>query len=90
MYLIMYDIESDRTRGQFARLLSKYGRRLQYSVFQIENSPRILANLKIDIVNELDKRFGQGDSVLIYSVPDDACAAKFGYPVNEETDLVIM
>ena len=90
MYLIMYDIESNRTRSQFAKFLSKYGRRLQYSVFQIANSPRILANLKTDIISEFAKRFCQGDSVLIYSVPDDSCVAKFGYPVNEETDLVLM
>lgn len=66
-----------------------YYRRLQYSVFEIMNSPRILDNIKTDIENKFEKRFGQGDSVLIFSVPDTACVGRFGYPVNEETDLIL-
>lgn len=88
MYLVLYDIESDKLRTKFSKYLEKFGRRLQYSVFEIKNSPRILENIKTDIVNRFEKRFVQGDSVLIYSVPDTACVGRFGYPVNEETDLV--
>lgn len=88
MYLVLYDIESDKLRTKFSKYLEKFGRRLQYSVFEIKNSPRILENIKTDIANRFEKRFVQGDSVLIYSVPDTACAGRFGYPVNEETDLV--
>lgn len=89
MYLVLYDIESDRLRTKFSKFLEKYGRRLQYSVFEIQNSARILDNVKTEIIINFEKRFAQGDSVLIYSVPDTACVCKFGYPVNEETDLVI-
>jgi CRISPR-associated protein Cas2 len=89
MYLVLYDIESDKLRTRFSKYLEKYGRRLQYSVFQIMNSPRILDNIKTDIENKFEKRFGQGDSVLIFSVPDTACVGRFGYPVNEETDLIL-
>jgi CRISPR-associated protein Cas2 len=88
MYLVVYDIESDRLRTRFSKHLEKYGRRLQYSVFEIKNSPRILDNIRTDIENKFEKGFGQGDSVLIFSVPDTACVGRFGYPVNEETDLV--
>lgn len=89
MYLILYDIESDKLRTKFAKYLGKYGRRLQYSVFEIQNSARILENVKTEIVNRFEKRFEQGDSVLIYSIPDTACVGRFGYPVNEESDLVV-
>lgn len=89
MFLILYDIESDRLRTKFSKYLEKYGRRLQYSVFEVKNSMRILDNIKTDIVNKFEKRFGQGDSVLIYSVPDSACIGRFGYPVNEDSDLVL-
>ena len=89
MYLILYDIESDKLRTRFSKFLEKYGRRLQYSVFEIQNSARILENIKTDIVNKFESRFKQGDSVLIYSVPDTACVGRFGYPTNEETDLVV-
>lgn len=89
MYLVLYDIESDKLRTKFAKYLEKHGVRLQYSVFEIKNSARILGNVKADIVNKFEPRFGQGDSVLIFSVPDSSCVGKFGYPVNEDGDLVI-
>ena len=89
MYLVVYDIQNDKLRTQFAKFLERYGIRMQYSVFSVVNSPRILANIKVEIANRFEKRFSQGDSVLVYQVPDDACVAKFGYPIDDDTDLVI-
>lgn len=89
MYLIVYDIEDDKLRTRFAKFLKRFGVRVQFSVFRIENSPRILDNVKVEIRSQFQDDFGQADSVLIYKVPDDACVAKFGYPVDDETDLVI-
>ena len=89
MYLVVYDIQSDKLRTQFAKFLERYGIRMQYSVFRILNSPRILANIKVEISNYFEKRFTQGDSVLIYQIHDDACIAKFGYPVDDDADLII-
>ena len=34
-YLICYDIENDRERTRVARLLERYGERIQYSVFEV-------------------------------------------------------
>lgn len=90
MFLVLYDIESDRLRTRFSKYLEKFGRRVQFSVFEIRNSNRILDNVKTDIKNKFEKHFGQGDSVLVYSVPDSACVGKFGYPVNEDSDLLIV
>ena len=42
MFLVLYDIESDRLRTRFSKYLGKYGRRVQFSVFEIRNSNRIL------------------------------------------------
>ena len=89
MYLVVYDIENDRLRTKFANFLKRYGRRVQFSVFQIENSVRILENIHVEIQSTFEKKFGQADSVLIYQITDNACVAKFGYPVNEDSDLVI-
>lgn len=89
MYLIVYDIEDDKLRTRFAKFLKRFGVRVQFSVFRIENSPRILDNVKVEIRSQFQDDFGQADSILIYKVPDDACVAKFGYPVDDETDLVI-
>lgn len=89
MFLIMYDIENDKVRTKFAKFLSRYGIRLQFSVFKIIHSDRMLENIKIKIKKQFEPKFHQGDNVLIFQVPDTACVAKFGYPTNEETDLVI-
>jgi CRISPR-associated protein Cas2 len=89
MFLIVYDIQKDKLRTRFAKFLKQFGRRVQYSVFEITNSPRILANIRTEILANYEKRFGQGDSVLIFDIPDNACVGRFGYPVNEESDLII-
>ncbi len=89
MFLILYDIQDDRLRTKFAQFLSKHGRRIQYSVFEITNSQRLLSNVKITIKEKFARRFGLGDSVLIYDVGDNSCIQRYGYPVNEENDLVI-
>lgn len=89
MYLIVYDIQSDKLRTKFAKCLERYGVRMQYSVFSITNSPRILANIKVELTTHFEKSFTQGDSVMIYQVPDNACVAKFGYPIDDDLDLVI-
>lgn len=90
MFLVLYDIQSTKTRTKFAKFLKQYGRRVQYSVFEIINSQRLLTNIRIGIKTNFAHLFHQGDSVLIYSVSDDACVSKYGYPVNEDTDLLIL
>lgn len=40
MYLICYDIASDRMRRQIVKILEGYGRRVQYSVFECELTER--------------------------------------------------
>ena len=89
MLLIMYDIQEDKLRTQFSTFLKQFGRRIQYSVFEIKNSTRIIKNIKVEIENRFNKAFSQGDSVLIHDIPDSAEILRFGYPVNEETDLLI-
>lgn len=89
MYLVVYDIQSDKLRTKFAKFLEQYGVRIQYSVFSVVNSPRILANIMVEIANRFEKRFSQGDSVLIYQIPDNSCVAKFGYHIDDDSDLVI-
>lgn len=89
MLIVVYDIQSDRLRSKFAKFLKQFGRRIQYSVFEIQNSPRIIANIQTEIEAGYKKKFTQGDSVLVFDIPDNANILRFGYPVNEETDLLI-
>ena len=88
MFLVVYDIASDKLRTNFSKFLTKYGRRLQFSVFEIANSPRVLENIRTEIKASFEKKFSQGDSVLIINVPDNAVIDRFGHAANEETDLL--
>ncbi len=89
MFLVIYDIQSNRLRTKFSKYLTQFGRRIQYSVFEIMNSPRILNNIRTEINANFGKKFHQGDSVMIIQVPDNAIIDRFGYAANEETDLLI-
>ncbi|MEG1553255.1 MAG: CRISPR-associated endonuclease Cas2 [Kiritimatiellia bacterium] len=89
MLLVIYDITSDRLRTRFAKFLTQYGRRIQFSVFEILNSPRILENIRVEINTRYKKNFTQTDSVMILNIPDNAIIDRFGYAKNEETDLLI-
>ena len=89
MLLVVYDIHCDKLRTQFSNFLKHFGRRIQYSVFEIKNSPRIIKNIKSEIETIYEKKFDQGDSVLVFDIPDNSNIMRFGYPTNEETDLLI-
>ncbi len=90
MLLVSYDISDDRLRTRFAKFLEKYGHRLQYSVFQIHNSERILENIQSEIKHRFEKRFGQTDSVLIFQLTASCKITRYGYAKNEESDLIII
>ncbi len=88
MFLVVYDIAEDKLRTRFSKHLSRYGRRLQYSVFEIANSDRVLDNIRTEIKSVFAPKFSQGDSVLVIRVPDNAITDRFGYAANEEKDLL--
>ena len=63
MILVSYDISNDKVRTKFAKFLSKFGFRLQYSVFEIHNSEAVLSNIENEIQNVYMKAFTEEDSV---------------------------
>lgn len=79
-----------KTASKFAKYLSKFGHRLQYSVFEIENSERILNNITADLNNKFIKSFDQSDSVYIFRLNPNCQIQKFGYAKNEESDIMIV
>lgn len=90
MLLVSYDISDDKLRTKFSKFLSKFGYRMQYSVFQIENSERLLSVIQAEIRNKFESKFTESDSVIIYRIPDSCDTIRFGYAKNEETDLFII
>jgi CRISPR-associated protein Cas2 len=90
MLLVSYDISDDKLRTQFSSFLSKYGGRVQYSIFEIRNSERAIENIISKIENYFGKRFDQRDSVMIFNLSKTCEITKFGYARNSDEDLIII
>ncbi len=90
MVLVSYDISDDKLRTKFSKFLSKFGYRLQYSVFKIENSERVLHNIKQRIENDFGKQFSQSDSIYVISLTSSCKMEKYGYARNEDKDIMVI
>lgn len=91
MLFISYDFKDDKIRNRFSKFLKKYGRKVQYSVYEIKNSERILQNILFEIELNYKKYFKGSDSVLIFYLCE-SCKKKikrYGYSQNEEKEIVI-
>lgn len=90
MILISYDISNNKLRTRFAKYLQKFGHRLQYSVFEIDNSKKILDNVVLGIQNNFEKNFSQSDSVIIFELSSSCKITRYGYARNEEADFHVV
>lgn len=90
MVIVSYDISNDKLRTKFAKYLSRFGHRLQYSVFEIYNSERIVDNIVNDLKNKYEKSFSQEDSVIIFKLSSSCEVLRFGYAKNDEKDFIII
>ena len=91
MLIVSYDFEDDKKRSKFSKFLKKYGRKIQYSVYEIRNSQRVLQNILTEIELKYKKHFTGSDSILIFYLCE-ACEKKiirYGYAKNEEEDVVV-
>lgn len=88
MLVVSYDISNDKLRTKFAKTLSKQGAvRLQFSVYEVNNTQRIRDILKVKIENYYAKKFGGGDSVFIFET-DEKKAVKYGNAIHRDQDLI--
>ncbi len=90
MVIVSYDISDDKLRNKFSKYLSKFGHRMQYSVFEIHNSERILTNIVQDLENKFMKKFTQSDSVYIFKMSSSCEIKKYGYAANEDRQVLII
>lgn len=92
MLIVTYDFSSDKTRTKFSKFLCKYGVRIQYSVFRIKNSPRVLENITREIEMKYRKLFSFSDSVFVFKFCEscDKKVLKYGYAGNEEIEILFM
>lgn len=88
MLIISYDIENDKLRSRFSRQLTKSGAiRLQYSVYEINNTKRVIDNLKLMVEKDFAPKFGGADSVLIFDI-GTAELLKYGNAIHRDQDIV--
>ena len=90
MVIVSYDISDDKLRTKFSKYLSRFGHRIQYSVFEIDNSKRIIDNIVNDLTNNFEKSFSQEDSVIISKMSSSCEILRYGYAKNYEKDFFII
>lgn len=90
MVIVSYDISDDKLRTKFSKYLSRFGHRIQYSVFEIDNSKRIIDNIVNDLTNNFEKSFSQEDSVIIFKISSSCEILRYGYAKNYEKDFFII
>ena len=92
MLIVSYDITDDKLRTTFAKFLKKFGHRIQYSVYEVRNSPRVLRNIVTVLKHTYKKKFGGNDSVVIFQICEGCTkkTIKFGYPSTEDSDIIVL
>lgn len=90
MLIIAYDFSNDKTRASFSKYLKKFGEKIQYSVYVIKNSTRVLNNILSKIEHDYKKKFENSDSILIFSVCKgcENKIIKYGNALHYEKDVV--
>lgn len=69
-------------------MLTKHGAvRLQFSVYEVNNTDRVLNNLIVMIEDMFAKKFDGGDSVIIFEA-SAVKLKKYGNAVHRDTDIV--
>lgn len=92
MLLISYDISNNRKRTRFSKFLKKFGSRLQYSVFELRNSRRVLQNVVSEVECKYKNRFEPTDSVYVMQLCE-GCKKKikrYGAAEHEEKEVVCL
>jgi CRISPR-associated protein Cas2 len=87
MIIISYDIKDDKLRTSFSKMLTRHGAiRLQFSVYEVNNTKRILDNIQIQIKEKYGKFFTPDDSVVIFEVSNSS-VLKFGNAIHRDKDV---
>lgn len=87
MIIVSYDITDDKMRTNFSKMLKKNGAiRLQFSVYEISNTKRIVDNL-IAKIEAYTKHFTTDDSVILFDVDTDKLT-KYGNAIHRDKPIV--
>lgn len=88
--LVSYDISDDKTRTRFSKYLNKFGHRIQYSVYQIDNSNNVIDNILIELDENFRADFMETDSVIIFNIKREGDIIRYGYAAHEDEGVIIV
>ncbi len=89
MLIVSYDIQDDKIRTRFSKMLKKNGAiRLQLSVYEINNTSRVMDLLLLKI-EHFSKYFTGADSVIIFDV-SAIKLRKYGNAIHRDNDVVFL
>ena len=90
MIIISYDISNDKLRTKFSKYLKRFGHRLQYSVFEIDVSERMMNVIEADIKNKFEKKFEEADSVIVFRMSETCRITRYGYASHENDSFIMV
>ncbi len=90
MIIVAYDFSSNKRRQKFSKFLSQYGERIQYSVFRIKNSQRLLDIIITEVENEYKSKFKKTDNILIFQICSkcEKNILRYGSASYEDKDVI--
>ena len=87
MVIVSYDITDDKMRTNFSKMLKSHGAiRLQFSVYEVRNTKRIVDNL-VAKIEAYAKHFTADDSVILFDVDSDKLT-KYGNAIHRDQAVV--
>lgn len=87
MLIVSYDIKNTKLRTRFSRMLLRNGAiRLQYSVYEVNNTNRVLDNLMLKI-DQFSAQFDGSDSVIVFDMAS-VKLKKYGNAIHRDVDIV--
>jgi len=87
MIIVCYDIKDDKVRSNFSKLLERNGAiRLQYSVYEFNNTKRISDTLLLKI-EQYAKIFTGSDSIVVFD-GNSINIKKYGNAIHRDQDVV--
>ncbi len=92
MLIVTYDIHNNKLRTKFSKLLKKYWRMIQYSVYEVKNSERILNILRSEIELIFAPKFTWADSILILPISkaNREKVIRYWQPAMEEEEILFL
>ena len=87
--IICYDISNNKVRTKFSKFLEQYGVRLQMSVFELEQSTRLLNVIQEQIKQKFEPLFEDCDSIFIFYT-DLKKAVRYGASKHLDNGLIFL